>query len=167
MRGGCEGADSAARACLISAMALSESGFTGLSDFQDSSGASLTGGRLSVFVLAGFAVIAKLQFGRSEIPKIPPILKILILTKPRNRAPRPMRCLAERRKARRAPWMPLERGSFRNFLYSAFGVASSRFRCYYDSVGSGGAFVWRLSDGGILLFLPPVPTREVDGREGQ
>ena len=34
-----------------------------------------------MFVLAGFAVMVKGQIGRSEILKIPRILKILILTK--------------------------------------------------------------------------------------
>ena len=38
----------------------SESGFTGLWDFQDFTGASLSRERLSIFVLAGFSVIAKI-----------------------------------------------------------------------------------------------------------
>jgi len=46
--------------------------------------ASLTGKRSYLFVLAEFAVMRKAQARRSEILKIPLILKILILTKARR-----------------------------------------------------------------------------------
>jgi len=59
---------------------LSESGFAGLWDFQDSSRSSSPGERLRVFK-RGFRLWGKADDGRIEILKIPPILKILILTK--------------------------------------------------------------------------------------
>ena len=66
---------------------MSESGFSGLKDFQDSSGAGVFVWQALVYIPRGgiFGYGEKRDFGRSEILKIPQILKILILTKPRGR----------------------------------------------------------------------------------